>query len=124
VTVSPQTPAQGRVTPALWPTAADVAAAMGLGPLTPSDESWLEDSTAAALAYVKARSPYAWQLTDPDAPTADLRQGALMLAAHLFQRRAAGVVAPDYGGDSLTPTLDPALTRLLGLGSFAPPRVG
>jgi hypothetical protein len=97
---------------------------MGLGTLSPADEAWLEESTAAALAYVSARSPYAWALTDPAAPTPELRQGATMLAAHLFQRRATGIVAPDFGGDSLAPTLDPVITRLLGLGSFAPPRVG
>lgn len=105
-----------------WPTTADVAESIGLLRTSPQDAAWLEASLTAALDYTLERSPYAWQLTDPAVPTPSLRQGVMMLAAHLFQRRATGTVAPDFGGDSFTPSLDPVITRLLGLGSFAPPR--
>lgn len=105
-----------------WPTSAEVAEAMGLGTLSPGDQAWLDRCTAAAVDYAAARSPLAWPLAATDPVGADLWQGTTQLAALLYQRRATGIVAPDFGGEVLTSTLDQVTARLLRVDRYAPPR--
>lgn len=111
--------------PTAWPTPSDVAGAMGypLASLSPEDQDWLAQSTDSANAYAQRRSPAAWRLDDPDVPTPDLWQGTVQLAAYLYQRRATGVVAPDFGGDTYGGgMMDPSILRLLELDRYSPPR--
>jgi hypothetical protein len=105
-----------------WPTSTEVAEAMGLGALSVGDAAWLDRCTAAAVAYADSSSPLAWGLASTDQVGPSLWQGTAQLAALLYQRRSAGIVAPDFGGEVITSTLDQVTARLLRVDRYAPPR--
>lgn len=95
----------------------EVLDAIGL-PLSVSEQDWADACRRAAIAYVE-RLPVS---ADPHLEVReDVRLGTILLAAHLYQRRATGSVTPDFDGAIPTQGLDPIVPRLLRMGGYAGP---
>lgn len=108
---------------AVWLTPADVASIAGTNDVTGNDA--LDDVTAAAAAYVeRVRPDLTTGQEDPsyDAP-ADVKLGAAMLGARLYERRgsllgAAASIGYDEAGAVVSG--DPDIERLLQVGRHRP----
>ncbi|UUW92674.1 hypothetical protein [Pimelobacter simplex] len=97
--------------------------------LTDSDEAAAiaEDCRRAAAAWCETQRP---DLIDADTGVFSVSdaivQAGVMAAARLYIRKGSGAGLPAYAelgaGDVLR--LDPDVARLLGIGVYAPPRIG
>lgn len=107
----------------VWLEPADVALAFDLGDATGNDA--LASATSAAAAFVESRRP---DLIDPEDttlyhPTADVKHGAAMMAARLYERRGAILgSAPSAGFEEAAQILryDPDIEQLLRIGRYRP----
>lgn len=107
----------------VWLEPADVAAAFNLG--DPSGNTGLASCTSAAAAFVESRRPDLIDATDDTLfhPTADVKHGAAMLAARLYERRGALLgAAPSVGFEDAAQILryDPDIEQLLRIGRYRP----
>lgn len=110
-------------------TVAEVCAHMGVDPdtLTAPDAAHVAASVAAVLVMVPDMVP---RLRHPESRTfegdwpADIKQGAIQLAARLFARRNSptGVAGfSEMGGAAFVARYDPDLERLFRIGKWGPP---
>lgn len=91
------------------------------------DTVHMDGVVAAINAMVPRIVPRVRELAAPTDPwPADVDRGAVMLAARLFARRNSptGVAAFTETGPAYVSRWDPDIERLLGIGTWAPPRVG
>lgn len=105
----------------VWLEPADVAAAFNLG--DPTGNTALESATAAAAAFVESRRPDLITEDDEYQPTADVKHGACMMAARLYERRGALLgAAPSAGFEEAVQILryDPDIEQLLRIGRYRP----
>lgn len=106
-----------------WLLPADVAAVGNISDVDGNDT--LESATLAAVAFVERQRPdLATGQTDPTYdPPDDVKHGAAMLAARLYERRGAILgVAPSAGFEDAATILrdDPDIERLLQIGRARP----
>jgi hypothetical protein len=82
----------------------------------------------ASVAFVERVRPDVNYTEDPlselPQPTADLVLGTVRLASRWHDRRRApdGQISMGEFGSTSVPSVDPDISRLLGIGRFAPPR--
>lgn len=83
-------------------------------------EQWRQGAAAWVQRKLGVQDASTWQ------PTADVRQGAVLLCARLWSRRGtpAGLASFAEFGATAILRLDPDVERLLGLGRYGRPRVG
>jgi hypothetical protein len=105
----------------VWLEPADVGAFGGIRDVDGNDA--LESATAAAVAFVeRQRADLPWD-QEEWLPAADIKQGAAMLAARLYERRGsllgvAGSAGYEAAGQILR--YDPDIEQLLGIGRSRP----
>ena len=95
--------------------ARDLEAAIGVEFNDSTDLGYAELAARAANSYVNSLPV----VEDPAAST-DVTMAGLQLAVNLYTRRPAGAVAPEFEF-SAPVGMDPIISRLLQLGTFAPP---
>lgn len=104
-----------------WLLPADVASYAQIDDVTGDDA--LTDATAAVVAFVERHLPeYQTGTASGYAPPADVKLGAQMLAARLYERRGTllGVAGfSDFSGSSPLLRQDPDIARLLRLGQHS-----
>lgn len=112
-----------------WPpTLTEVRLDRGLGDTETREDEQLQQALDAAVAFVERVRPDFNYTEDPlseaPAPAADLVLGTVRLAGRWHDRRRApdGQIAMGDLGTSTVPSVDPDISRLLGIGRFAPPR--
>lgn len=107
-----------------WLTVEDVAAAGNISAANVTGNAALASATAAAVAFVERQRRDLATGQEPafDAP-ADVKHGAAMLAARLYERRGAllGVTASaGFEGAAEILRYDPDIEQLLGIGRYRP----
>ena len=104
-----------------WLTAEDVHAHVVGGSATLEQ---LEPYTAAAAAYVEARTTVTVAAARGDVDD-DVRLGACILAARLYARRGTSLGLQGYDGMAATILRqDPDVARLVGVGVHTAPDIG
>lgn len=112
-----------------WPpTLTEVRLDRGLDDDETREDEQLQQVLDAAVAFVERVRPDFNYVADPLSelpdPTADLRLGTIRLAGRWHDRRRApnGQIAMGDLGTTSVPSVDPDVSRLLGIGRFSPPR--
>lgn len=112
-----------------WPpTLTDVRLDRNLAESETREDDQLQQALDAAVAFVERVRPEFNYTADPLSelpdPTADLVLGVVRLAGRWHDRRRApnGQVAMGDLGTTSVPSVDPDVSRLLGIGRFSPPK--
>lgn len=102
-------------------TVAEVAAALGISPASPTDDAWLAQVVAAVNVYVDALP----HVTAGDWDGRTLL-GATMLAQRCYAARSAplGAAGMDVTGAMMKATTDPEVGRMLRTGRYMKPAAG
>lgn len=108
-----------------WLPLVDVLRQTGADADTPQAAA-VDRARLAAAAHVERLRPDLAAGYVAGAVDADVREGGVLLAARLYARAGSPTGLASFGefGPSAILRLDPDIERLLGLGRYAPPRVG